>query len=143
MRDNTYIFLDIDGVLVSGECMHRYQHGEEFDLRATRQLRRLIKQTGAQIVVSSAWRWRGFDALQKKFAQEKLLIHDLLDLEDDSRGDLIRHWCREHSVLASQFVILDDEEFQLEGLLHRLVRTDFNRGMTAADRRRVVQMLKG
>lgn len=51
MLHNKIIFLDIDGVLATQETLY-----EKFSEKALFQLERIVKETGAKIVVSSSWR---------------------------------------------------------------------------------------
>ena len=54
------IMLDIDGVLVTWNSIKRFgldsENRAHFDKRCVKNLNRLIKETGAEIVVSSTWR---------------------------------------------------------------------------------------
>ena len=53
-----YLFLDIDGPLNTGrnDYLDPDRYGHHFDDKAVRNLRRIVEETGARIVVSSSWR---------------------------------------------------------------------------------------
>ena len=68
-----FIFLDIDGVLNSGSwakyCFdNQYEHPEldpECDPKAVAELNRIIDTTGAEIVLSSSWRFGDISNIEK------------------------------------------------------------------------------
>jgi hypothetical protein len=80
------IFLDIDGVLNceeayrSGECQYqewiwedgRKDHYQRFCSRSKDLLNKLIKETGAKIVISSTWRQSGIEFMRKVWALEEM-----------------------------------------------------------------------
>lgn len=80
------IFLDIDGVLNcvsayrSGECQYqewiwedgRKDHYQRFCSRSKDLLNKLIKETGAKIVVSSTWRHSGIEFMRKVWEMEEM-----------------------------------------------------------------------
>jgi hypothetical protein len=80
------IFLDIDGVLNcedayrSGECQYqewiwedgRKDHYQRFCSRSKDLLNKLIKETGAKIVISSTWRHSGIEFMRKVWALEEM-----------------------------------------------------------------------
>lgn len=146
------LFLDIDGVLNSGPWLAlETENSEEFhsrtdicqgtkdmDPEAVGRLQRIVDATGAKIVLSSSWRY----LYQPKKFMELLRAHgfvgDLIGatpLSEDvpgrkCRGDEVAMWLEENSFLdIKRFVILDDAE-SFGDLEHRLVRTNFECGLT-------------
>lgn len=118
------IFLDIDGVLVTGETVNRQNtvgdhHFNPFAKGPVFQLNRILAATGAEIVVSSSWRCDGprWDALMEHFkAQgiEKRPIGRTIDLNrkqngvwiSAQRGEEIKAWLSND---VTHYVALDDD----------------------------------
>ena len=65
------IFLDIDGVLNVIPQGHD-EHGGIFHAHFIDNLKKIIDQTGAKIVISSSWRSAGLSGMQKMWADRKL-----------------------------------------------------------------------
>lgn len=117
------IFLDIDGVLNSGEymieikdCRHSMSAAQKMvDMSCLRNLRRIVDETGARIVVTSSVRKEPeFNEFKEYISHEGLRVHDVtLDFGDSGihRGDEIREWLKKHSQELERFVILDDDTF--------------------------------
>lgn len=92
------IFLDIDGVL---NCQRYYKswfkkhkkqvprdkYGQLFDPTAEELLNRLIRETGAKIVVSSTWRHAGLKAMRDMWKLRKM-EGEVIGITPDFRGDL-------------------------------------------------------
>ncbi len=118
------VFLDIDGVMATGETFNQHVHiGEHgfcpFAKGPVYQLNRILKETGAEIVVSSSWRCDGprWDALMTHFKDqgvEKRPIGRTIDLtkkvngiwQSGQRGDEIKVWL---SADVEAYVALDDD----------------------------------
>lgn len=82
------IFLDIDGVLNSGDYMNathilNHKHGVEevvcsdeyghtFDPRCVLYLDHILRETGAKLVISSTWRYSGLKIMQEMWAARNL-----------------------------------------------------------------------
>ena len=145
------IFLDVDGVLNNDSwCWDLYyKYGVYVYTNnilyepSLLQLRRIINKTDAKIVVSSAWRKvpsAYSDLLQwlKRYGME---VYDTTPYVGGIRGDDIEAWLKEHDDVES-YVILDDDDDM--GILYdRLVRTDFNKGLTKEDADICIKMLGG
>ena len=65
------IFLDIDGVLNTGRWhaqmggnIPRDKYGYTFDPNAVANLKKILDETGAEIVISSSWKSFGFSELE-------------------------------------------------------------------------------
>jgi hypothetical protein len=163
------IFLDFDGVLVTHQSWHsrKWQHADA-DLRAVEALNWLIAQTGAKIVVSSTWR-RGTKLIELREVVNGHfgVIGDVIDKTpvlttikqfeglpgmievSAERGDEIDYWLRsDHLPLQRRgrepiesYVILDDDD-DLGIHISRLVRTEFEHGLTMEHAKRAAQMLR-
>lgn len=139
------IFLDIDGVLINrASCM------EGFGIPSAEcvaELNKLIEDTDAAVVVASCWRLgKTVPELRELLGTwgvrarviDKTPVH-----HDDVRGTEIQAWLTEYQKhrYVDSFVILDDDQDMGE-LLPRLVQTNFETGLTAADCAKAKELLK-
>lgn len=120
-REDTVIFLDIDGVLAipgSGITWHGLVGISD---EMVERLRQIVLDTGARIVLSSTWKL-GFmgksltrDAvyLKDKLAEHGLEIDDIVRELSDERGIEIQKYLRRHPEIT-HFVIIDDDSFDIE-----------------------------
>ncbi|MGI9507634.1 MAG: HAD domain-containing protein [Geminicoccaceae bacterium] len=146
------IFLDIDGVLndhefdpVSDSCTIKRE--------CVQQLNRILVETGAQIIVSSAWRYmvlngamtlRGFGYLLQTHGviTGRVWATTKLDIGGESRGRQIRDWLSENTNGDIPFVVLDDERLcGFDEVRDNLVLTDGSVGLTEADADKAIQIL--
>lgn len=139
---NKYIFLDIDGVLNSNfffiersqsdrwkEAYEKYPqeiaHGVcSIDERTVNRLNRIIKETGAKIVVSSSWRHDPY--LQSIFSVVGIeaTIFDITPLSQSRiRGEEIQAWLCQHPE-PCKYVILDDDCDMLPEQYPYFIQTD-------------------
>lgn len=139
------IFLDIDGVLINrAACMEGFGavHPPAVD-----ELNKLIEDTDAAIVVSSCWRvGRTVPDLREllgKWGVRARVIDKTPYMPDADRGTEIQAWLTEYQKhrWVDAFVILDDDQ-DMGALLPRLVHTDFETGLTAADCAKAKELLK-
>lgn len=144
------IFLDVDGVLNCFETFKRVKEefektgkrSLEIDERMVERLARIVKETGAEVVLSSSWRayWRenseGIypDNDKSKGLTEVLLKHGV-KLHSKTTTDRKRY--RQNEILSwlegrsdvTKFVILDDESFDLPRFLNKeLIKTSVVEG---------------
>lgn len=124
------IFLDFDGVLNSRHF--RVTRSGMIDEKHMTFLHRIVKATGARVVLSTSWRihwdaspknrsetgWE-MDQILGKYGIE--IIGKISDGLDRVQG--IRHWLDGHPD-AERYVILDDSPFGWGELAQHLVRTD-------------------
>ena len=136
------IFLDVDGVLNSS------QDGNSIRLRTDSHLKllqRIVRVTGAKIVLSSSWRngpAKVLNNLHKRLEEYGLEIMDSTpDLGSLCRGDEIRHWLKGNGKLVEKFAILDDEDNMAEFTESNLVQTDSRIGLQEEDSTRCIKML--
>ena len=120
------VFLDVDGVLVTLQSLAvRRQRGIEGEIVADRAcvfcLNRIIAETGAEIVIRSAWRFSGLREMRASltlWGVEGVGVDLIPDLTTKRPGGLwegkerwteIREWRLAHDrTLDRPFVILDD-----------------------------------
>ena len=139
------IFLDVDGVLNSA------QDGYSIRLRTDSHLKllqRIVKKTGAKIVLSSSWRI-GFTPASKnllaRFREYGLELMDCTpELSGSCRGDEIRQWLTDNAYdyNIENFVILDDEADMAEFTDKSLVQTDTNIGLQKQNAIECIMILK-
>ncbi len=123
------IFLDFDGVITTEWSSFKIEH-EKIKL-----LNRLIEETGAKVVVSSAWRYRDGDPV--KSLQEQLEGHgfkgeviSITNLNWEDRGKEIDDWVREHDI--ESYVVIDDDVADIVGYkcADFLIKTNMQEGLT-------------
>ena len=131
------IFLDVDGVLNSEHIFkkehqrykrtHQVRVDKDLDKRFVKNLRWLVKKTGAKIVLSSSWRGavkaNKNHHLNKMFNKYGLEIYDYTPTINIERGIEIQEWLNHHMDVTN-IVILDDEDDMCH-LKEYLVQTKF------------------
>lgn len=132
------IFLDIDGVL-NVYCESRDKFGCTFHKHFVDNLRWIIDQTNAKIVISSTWKFDGLETMQKMWKYRNLPgkviditpnevdvvergICEFYDLVD--RGFEIQQWINDHKI--ENYVIIDDDNDMLPYQRNNFVRTANN-----------------
>ena len=131
------IFLDVDGVLNNGtwaiemykQGVHVY-HDDLLYEPSLAQLKRIVDETGAIIVVTSAWRQvpTAYVHLREWLEKYGLEIHDKTPYVGGVRGDDITAWFNRYPG-EYEYVILDDDD-DMDGHMEHLVKTDFSSGLT-------------
>ena len=134
------IFLDIDGVLAPIRQWDRYG---DLDPACIRVLNEIVARAGADVVVSSTWRYgKTVAELQEMLAAEgfsgSVVDTTPLGAPGADRGDEIAAWLAEHAV--GGYVIIDDHANMGE-LRSQLVLTQPARGLQPADAPRAVAIL--
>ena len=131
------IFLDIDGVLNTSETKDLTPSGWlGISGNLVDNLARIVKNTGAKIVLTSTWKkeWnkdRSLCSCDGKYLddmlkQHGLSIYDKIADHNWFRGHYILEWLYEHDDVES-FVIIDDDTFDFDksGLMPLVVKTEF------------------
>lgn len=143
------IFLDIDGVMNHRTHFVRSrQHwGQEFSPLAVRNLREIIKTTGAKIVLSSTWRKEmSLTEIKKMFSyydMGRYVIGKTPYLEDHIRGLEIQKWMDdEPQIKVESFVIIDDDD-DMGDLIPHLVHTSNTHGLSDDKRVEAIRILGG
>lgn len=125
------IFLDIDGVL-NVYCESRDEYGCVFHDHLVDNLRWVIDQTGAKIVISSTWRLSGEKAIMDMWDFRNLpgevigitpnLTYGRGFSDHTPRGVEIQQWLDEHPDVTN-YVILDDDSDMLEHQMKNFICT--------------------
>lgn len=134
------IFLDFDGVLNVIPQGHDY-YGGIFHPEFVENLRRIINETGAKLVISSSWRHGGLERMRKMWEHRQYpgeiigITPDLrwrtkdsdLDRNEDKmvRGDEIQSILDQHPQI-SNYVIIDDDNDMLPSQRGNFVITSNN-----------------
>lgn len=121
-------FLDIDGVL-NVYCEGRDEFGCTFHKHFEDNLRHIIEQTGAKIVISSTWRFDGLETMINMWKHRNLageVIDVTKHIDISKRGLEIQEWLDRHKNVDN-YVIIDDDYFDvLEHQLNNFVQTSGN-----------------
>ena len=133
------IFLDIDGVLNVYSHDHD-EFGSQFMPQFVNNLKRVIEETGAKIVISSTWRYAGLDRM-KEMWEKRNLPGEVIDITEDctylfneglfewldqvERGHEVQYWLDEHPEVE-KYVIFDDDNDFLPHQRGNFVRTANN-----------------
>ena len=144
-NDLKVIFLDIDGV------MNHEASKEDMDTDCLYQLKRIVNQTDAKIVLTSSWKMyflRGDENPIKLYFEKRLRLFEL-ELYDiaphlgtGKRAAEIKQWLKEHRAFKS-YVIIDDNMFPgFQKMSDHLCMTEFyNGGLTAEHAAKAIQIL--
>lgn len=159
------IFLDIDGVLnVIEQGYDKY--GAIFHSNFIDNLRKIIKETDAKIIISSSWKGSGLQFLldmwkDRNYPGEIIGItpfcSDLINLglfqhhDEVCRGDEIQYFLDNTKLQISQYVIIDDDDDMLDSQLNNYVKTsnnskhedciDIGYGLTKLCTKKVIEIL--
>lgn len=134
------VFLDIDGVLAPIRQSDRYG---DLDAACIRVLNEIVARGGADVVVSSTWRYGKTIAELQAMLDAKGFSGRVLDKTPTGapgadRGDEIAAWLAQHPV--ADYVIIDDHADM--GDLHaRLVQTQPAHGLQPSDAPRAIAAL--
>lgn len=133
--------------------------GYVFDPMSVTNLKRIVDETCAEIVISSSWKCVGLPELRKMWKSRKLpgkiidatpdCMHDedLMDIDLDlidpgaNLGYEIREWLSRHGENVSHYAIIDDMYEMLPEHQSHLVMTDSETGITDEDADRVIEIL--
>lgn len=127
------IFLDIDGVL-NVYCQGTDEYGCLFHKHFEDNLKWIIEETKAKIVISSSWRLSGLIAMQETWLHRKL-AGEIIDITPNltygeglntstPRGKEIEMWLKNNAV--SNYVIIDDDSDMLPEQKNNFVQTANN-----------------
>ena len=130
------IFLDLDGVLILDN--------RDFDPYLVPNLERIIKYTGAKVVVSSARRqWpdhlKRIENMVKNCCNGEVI--GCTTLKRMRRIDQIRLWVEENK--PDRWIALDDTNLDTTQDIPWLVQTDLWKGLTREDADKAIDLLNG
>jgi Swiss Army Knife RNA repair-like protein len=134
------IFLDIDGVLAP---IRRWDRYGDLDPACIQVLNEIVTRGGADVVVSSTWRYGKTIAelqamLDAQGFRGRVLDKTPTGAPGADRGEEIAAWLAEHAV--DGYVIIDDHA-DMGDLRTRLVQTHPAHGLQPADASRAIEQL--
>lgn len=144
------IFLDIDGVMNHRNYFRRSRlHDlQEFCPVAVRNLREIIKRTGAKIVISSTWRkFNDIDYIMSCYDLDQYVVGKTPNLIDHIRGDeidlFIKRYFKNTECIEKleSFIIIDDDD-DMGDLMPHLIHCKDNSGLTDERREEAVELLE-
>jgi hypothetical protein len=134
------VFLDIDGVLAP---IRRWDRYGDLDPACVRVLNEILARGGAEVVVSSTWRYGKTIAELQEMLEAEGFTGRVLDKTPTGapgaeRGEEIAAWLAAHAVVG--YVIIDDHA-DMGDLRARLVQTQPAQGLQPADAARALAVL--
>lgn len=135
------------------------EYGYAFDPMAVANLAHIIDKTGADIVISSSWKFYGVPKLREMWKKRNLpgtilditpnTISDemLLNANLDEfqlgvcRGNEIKEWLSRHEDIISNYVIIDDFDDMLSEQEDHVVLTESLIGITEWDAEKAIKIL--
>jgi hypothetical protein len=143
------LFLDIDGVVLSGEELQRTRNNRYLPPDKIAMVKAVCDRVGAVVVVSSTWRYS--EETRDQFTSVGLSLHSDWRtprakvresglLIAATRGGEIASWLADHPEVAS-WAIVDDDSDMLPEQLARFVKTGFQKGLQAHHCARLCEIL--
>lgn len=133
---NRVLFLDIDGVVLSGRELWRTHNNRYLPPEKIALVKEVCDRTGAIVVVSSTWRYS--DETKDALAFAGLHLHSDWRTPTalmrgslfiaDRRGAEIQQWLNRHPEVDG-YAIVDDDGDMLPHQLSRFVQTPFEDGI--------------
>lgn len=134
------LFLDVDGVLNYAGCIYRVKGTNMLgvDPKQVAMVRRIIRDTGCKVVLSSSWRLYKPD---REYIKKKI---DFIDITPDHRGTTDRGceiiaWLAATKEIVEVHAILDDSSDFHKG--QPLFRTSWDKGLTPEITQQVIDHL--
>jgi hypothetical protein len=154
-----YIFLDFDGVISTDRnnlgrkdlgLPVRDELGPLFDANAVDNLNRLVDATDADIIITSSWKYLGFDAMWELWKRRSMpgflrgITPDVTGGYMFKRGMEIARWLHDNTCDDPQsyrYVIVDDGDDFLPEQIPFAVFTNPRIGLSAEDADRAIAIL--
>lgn len=157
MFEKKFLFLDFDGVLVTDRYLdrltasgnpYRDEYGSLFDIHCEKLLKRIILNTGADIIVTSTWKMEmklgGIRQMWEKRQLPGKIVGVTPDIDPIHRGIEIEAWLEAYRQQC-RYAIIDDcpfTDFFREDQLSHLFRVDEQHGIDEDTARLVIDYLK-
>jgi hypothetical protein len=114
MSGQKIIFADIDGVLNCKRTPNPRKLPYVADPALVARFKALVDQSGADVVLSSTWRYDPAGLFSAKY-WDIPFVDVLPDLPDQPRRNEILAWLKRHPEVT-RFIVIDDEDDALDGL---------------------------
>jgi hypothetical protein len=143
------LFLDIDGVVLSGEELWRTGNNRYLPPEKIALVNDVCERTGACVVVSSTWRRFDECADLLRFAGLRHIHKDWrtslegregILFKGEVRGEQIKRWLAEHPETCA-YAIVDDDSDMLPEQMGRFVKTAFPTGLEQSHADALVECL--
>lgn len=144
------LFLDLDGCLNSlrsaiafGNYPHKLPEDRRlFDPIALGLVRRICKETGAVIVISSTWRRSHTkDVLKKALNLDIIGVTPASNKPDVKRGDEIKEWLDYRGPQVEKYCIIDDDSDMLPEQMPFFVKVYGDAGLSAQNYQEAIKIL--
>lgn len=133
------LFLDIDGVVNCVKTTQRHGPFVGIDPAMAERVKRIIKETGCEVVLSSTWR-----LTDSSRAEVQKKVCDFIDvtasLPSNFRGSEIDVWMRDHPEIERYAILDDNTDFHPA---QRLFKTSWSTGLTDEIADEVINYLNG
>jgi hypothetical protein len=153
------IFLDVDGVLNSGAFFRNQTVTSklcgtfpecDIDKECVQRVQTIVKETGAEVVISSTWRHNYYDFLLGFLGSYNIPVigKTKKGCVDCLRGNVILAWLQEHQDIVEvpyfkykNYVILDDNSDMLLWQLDNFIQTSAEIGLSDENVEKAVTIL--
>lgn len=131
------LFLDIDGVVNSRRSWVRQGQLSGIDPELADQVRRIIAETGCEVVLSSTWRcWP--DSLARVRAGVTPDLYGTTPVLDGYRGQEVKQWLADHPEVTRYAILDDNTDFDPD---QPLFQTSWEVGLTSEIADAVIEYL--
>ena len=148
-KENKYIFLDIDGVLIKfkdSKSVKHFEFNEKkfWDKEAIKDINELVKETNAKIIISSSYRkTKTIKEMEAEFKKVGLdvKIHGVTpSLKDLKRGDEVKKYVDDNNI--KNFIIIDDQEHNFKDIFpDKFIHTQTSVGFTKEELEKAAKLL--
>lgn len=147
------IFLDVDGVINNNYYYLESDKEEDqcyqfLSKRLIENLKRIVDETGAKLVLSSSWRSSLDDNLKPRsvmgqylveaLSKDGLFLYDKTEVLGINRYEEIKTWIKNHPQ-TTRYVVLDDSDYSWKDLSVNWIRPDANTGISESN---VIESIK-
>lgn len=158
---NEIIFLDCDGVINSEQAFiwnHRLWKAGKVKRNSVgvvcpinmSNLNYIMEETkNVDVVISSVWRiGRTLEEMREYLKERGFLFSDRIigltaNTSSGRRDEQIIKWLEDNNRMQSSFIVIDDETFDLTGVISNVVKTDMRIGLTIMDANEIIEKIEG
>lgn len=151
------LFLDIDGVLNYIGCPYKIGSIYFVDDEKIKLLKQIIDATGAEVVLSSTWRFGWSELGSKRDRLDFLKLKEKLEeygiklwsrtpihnYYGSYRGSEIKEWIDNWQGRRIESIVILDDDSDMEPYMKYLVKTSIHTGLTEEDVVKAIKILNG